>query len=48
MIYFSGETPLDDHRKTKNDKKAKREYNKYKKGGALRVQKREKKENEGN
>ena len=28
-----------DRRKTKNDKRAKARYNRYKKGGAIRVQK---------
>ena len=38
MIYYEGDYPLDDKRKTKNDKKAKREFNRYKRGGHSRSQ----------
>ncbi|MFA5857063.1 MAG: hypothetical protein WC867_06890 [Candidatus Pacearchaeota archaeon] len=34
-----------DRRKTKNDKRAKSRYNKYKKGGSLRVQNKDRDKN---
>ena len=38
MIYYEGDHPLNNKRKTKNDKKAKRDYSPYKKGGHARSQ----------
>jgi hypothetical protein len=37
---------MTERRKNKNDKRAKARYNRYKKGGALRIQDRKEKKNE--
>ena len=42
MVLYNGDIIIPEKRKTKNDKKAKKNYNRYKKGGHNRINKKEK------